>query len=62
MGKQNSLQNSFRVLHVLTCVWKSMSPLAELEHKAYWAVKFLNFDEKLAGKKRLLKVDELEDM
>ncbi|MCI45901.1 hypothetical protein A2U01_0067140 [Trifolium medium] len=34
----------------------------ELEHKAYWAVKFLNFDEKLAGRKRLLKLNELEEI
>ncbi|CAJ2659128.1 unnamed protein product [Trifolium pratense] len=34
----------------------------ELEHKAYWAVKFLNFDEKAAGRKRLLKLNELEEM
>lgn len=33
-----------------------------MEHKAYWAVKLLNFNEKLAGKKRLLKLDELEEM
>ncbi|GAU41120.1 hypothetical protein TSUD_288100 [Trifolium subterraneum] len=34
----------------------------ELEHRAYWAVKFLNFDEKAAGRKRLLKLNELEEM
>jgi len=34
----------------------------ELEHKAYWAIKFLNFDNTLAGKKRLLKLNELEEM
>ncbi|CAJ2674991.1 unnamed protein product [Trifolium pratense] len=33
----------------------------ELEHKAYWAVKFLNFDASLAGEKRLLKLNELEE-
>lgn len=34
----------------------------KLEHKEYWAVKFLNFDETLVGRKRLLKLDELEEM
>lgn len=34
----------------------------KLEHKAYWALKFQNFDEKLAGRKRLLKLDELEEI
>ena len=26
----------------------------KLEHKAYWATKFLNFDVKVVGEKRLL--------
>ena len=33
----------------------------ELEYKTYWAVKFLNFDAGLAGEKRLLKLNELEE-
>jgi hypothetical protein len=34
----------------------------ELEHRAYWAIKALNFDQTLAGKKRILKLNELEEM
>jgi len=34
----------------------------ELEHKAYWAIKALHFDNVAAGKKRLLKLNELEEM
>ncbi|XP_061360463.1 uncharacterized protein LOC133304439 [Gastrolobium bilobum] len=33
----------------------------ELEHKAYWAVYALNTDEKAAGEKRLLQLEELEE-
>ncbi|XP_074299097.1 uncharacterized protein LOC141630126 [Silene latifolia] len=31
----------------------------ELEHKAHWAIRLLNFDLKSAGEKRLLDIDEL---
>jgi hypothetical protein len=34
----------------------------ELEHRAYWAIKALNFDEKLSGAKRLLQLNELDEI
>ncbi|XP_075078756.1 uncharacterized protein LOC142164608 [Nicotiana tabacum] len=33
----------------------------ELEHKAYWEIKKLNMDGDVAGEKRLLQLDELEE-
>ena len=33
----------------------------EMEHKAYWATKFLNFDSQQAGEKRLLQLNELDE-
>lgn len=36
--------------------------LVKLEHRAYWTVKFPNFDKKLVRRKRLLKLDELDEM
>ena len=34
----------------------------ELEHKAYWATRALNFDLMKAGKKRLLQLNELDEL
>ena len=33
----------------------------KLEHKAYWATKFLNFDSRLAGEQRLLQLNEMSE-
>ncbi|XP_070054901.1 uncharacterized protein [Nicotiana tomentosiformis] len=33
----------------------------ELEHKAYWAIKKLNFDVELAGQKQLMQLNELDE-
>ncbi|KAL1321368.1 hypothetical protein AAHE18_14G122400 [Arachis hypogaea] len=33
----------------------------ELEHKAYWATRFLNLDAKVAEEKRILQLNELEE-
>ncbi|XP_061351976.1 uncharacterized protein LOC133296947 [Gastrolobium bilobum] len=33
----------------------------ELDHKALWAIKYLNFDSKTAVEKRLLQLDELDE-
>jgi dTDP-4-amino-4,6-dideoxygalactose transaminase len=34
----------------------------ELEHRAFWATKFLNYDLSKAGKSRILQLKELEEL
>ena len=41
---------------------KSCHLLVEMEHKAYWDLKLLNFDSSLSAEKRKLQLQELEEM
>ncbi|XP_075475679.1 uncharacterized protein LOC142509355 [Primulina tabacum] len=48
--------SSFRLLYGKSCHLP-----VELEHRAYWATKFLNFDAKATGDERVLQLNELDE-
>jgi len=48
---------SFRLIY-----GKSCHPPVKLEHKAYWAVKVFSYDLKAVREKRLLQLNELEEI
>nr|XP_025627945.1 uncharacterized protein LOC112721084 [Arachis hypogaea] len=48
--------SSYQLVYDKTC-----HLLVELEHRTYWATKFLNFDPKAARQKRLLQLNELDE-
>ena len=49
--------SSFQLLYGKSCHLP-----VEMEHKAYWALKFLNFDEKASREQRKIQLLELEEM
>ena len=44
------------------CIWKTFHLPLKLEYKAMWAIKKLNCDFQAAKEKRLLQMNELEDL
>lgn len=61
MGLQNCLQDSYRNVPVLTGIRESMS-FTELEHRAYWAIKLLDYELTQAHVKRCLDLNEIMEI
>ncbi len=49
-------------IHFCLVYGKSYHLPVELEHKAYWAIQILNFDLKPVGEKRVLQLNDLEEI
>jgi len=62
MGLQDSLQDPHWYNSFESSLWKSCHLPVELEYKAIWAVKLLNFDIKTAEEKRLIQLSDLDEI
>ena len=62
MGIQNNIQNHPWHVPLSPSLWQGMSYAVEIDYKAWWVVKKLNLDMGRAGLKRLLDINELEEL
>ena len=49
--------SSYRIVYGKAC-----HLLVELKHKSYWATRMLNMNFEMAGKKRMLQLNELDEL
>ena len=62
MGIQNSIQDHPWNVPQSPSLWQGLPPAGVIEYKAWWAIKKLNLDMGEAGLKRLLDLNELEEL
>ena len=62
MGLQNNIQDHPWYVPLSLSLCQGVSLACGIEYKAWWAVKKLNLDMGRAGLKRLLDINELEEL
>ena len=62
MGIQNDIQDHPWHVPVSLSLCKACHLPVEIEYKAWWAMRNLNMDMNRAGLKRMLEIDELEEL
>ena len=62
MGLSNSFQDPLGNVPVLIVYGKACCLPIELEHKVYWATRMLNMNLEMAEKKRMLQLNELDEL
>ena len=62
MGLQDCFQDFHWTITISDGLWEAYHLPMEMENKAYWALKFLNFDDSLSDEKWRLQLLELEEI
>ena len=62
MGLSNSFQDPVGMSLYRIVYGKACHLLVKLEHKAYWAIRMINMNVEMVWKKRMLRLNELDEL
>ncbi|KAL4297443.1 hypothetical protein GQ457_12G015850 [Hibiscus cannabinus] len=61
MGLSHSFQDYFRDVSIQACIWESVSSSGGARAQSLLAIKKINLDAQLAGERRFLELNEMEE-